>query len=92
MVNIGIVGATGMVGRNFLKIMEERNFPVNKLYLFASSKSKGTTISFKNNEYIVEELKEDSFNKPMDIALFSAGGNISKNLPHSKRERSCSNR
>ncbi len=87
MVNIGIVGATGMVGRNFLKIMEERNFPVNKLYLFASSKSKGTTISFKNNEYIVEELKEDSFNKPMDIALFSAGGNISKKFAPIAKEK-----
>ncbi|QQY80357.1 aspartate semialdehyde dehydrogenase [Keratinibaculum paraultunense] len=87
MVNIGIVGATGMVGRNFLKIMEERNFPVNKLYLFASSKSKGKTINFKNKEYIVEELKEDSFDKPIDIALFSAGGNISKKFAPIAKEK-----
>lgn len=78
MVNIGIVGATGMVGQNFLNIMEERNFPVNKLYLFASSKSKGTVIEFKGDKYIVEELNYNSFDKPMDIVLFSAGGNISK--------------
>ena len=78
MVNIGIVGATGMVGRNFLKIMEERNFPVNNLYLFASSKSQGTIIKYNNKEYVVEELNENSFDKPLDILLFSAGGDISK--------------
>ena len=78
MINIGIVGATGMVGRNFLRIMEERNFPVKNLHLFASAKSKGTIIDFNNKEYKVEELNEDSFNRPMDIVLFSAGGNISK--------------
>ena len=74
MVNVGIVGATGMVGRNFLKVMEERNFPVDKLYLFASAKSKGKKIVFNNKEFEVEELNEHSFDKPMDIALFSAGG------------------
>jgi aspartate-semialdehyde dehydrogenase len=77
-VNVGIVGATGMVGRTILEVMEERNFPVNNLYLFASSKSKGKKIQFNGKEYEVEELNEDSFNKPIDIALFSAGGDISK--------------
>ncbi|MBE6082157.1 aspartate-semialdehyde dehydrogenase [Acidilutibacter cellobiosedens] len=76
--NIGIVGATGMVGRTFLKILEEKNFPIDHLYLFASSKSKGEKILFRSKEYVVEELNEDSFNKPIDIALFSAGGEISK--------------
>ncbi len=86
-------GATGMVGRNFLKVMEERDFPVDKLYLFASSKSEGTVINFKNDEYIVEELKEDSFDRPMDMVLFSAGGNISKKIcPYCQRKRNCSNR
>jgi len=78
-INLAIVGATGMVGRTFLKVLEERNFPFNKLYLFASSKSAGNTVNYKGNDYIVEELKEDSFNdKKIDIALFSAGGDISK--------------
>ncbi|MCR2045274.1 aspartate-semialdehyde dehydrogenase [Anaerosalibacter massiliensis] len=76
--NVGIVGATGMVGRNFLRIMEERNFPVKNLYLFASSKSNGKKIVFKKEEYKVEELTENSFDKPIDLLLFSAGGNISK--------------
>ncbi len=87
MANIGIVGATGMVGRNFLKVMEERDFPVDKLYLFASSKSEGTVINFKNDEYIVEELKEDSFDRPMDMVLFSAGGNISKKYAPIAKEK-----
>jgi len=76
--NIGIVGATGMVGRTFLKVLEERNFPIDNLYLFSSKKSAGSKVMFKNKEYIVEELKEDSFTKDIDIALFSAGGEISK--------------
>jgi len=87
MVNVGIVGATGMVGRNFLKIMEERNFPVDNLYLFASSKSKGNKIKYNNREYVIEELNEKSFDKPMDIALFSAGGNISKKYAPIAKDR-----
>ena len=78
MVNVGIVGATGMVGRTFLEIMEQRNFPVDNLYLFASAKSKGTILNFNNTKYEVEELSEKSFDKPMDMVLFSAGGSISK--------------
>ncbi|MEQ2130033.1 aspartate-semialdehyde dehydrogenase [Caldanaerobacter subterraneus KAk] len=77
-VNVAIVGATGMVGRTFLKVMEERNFPVDKLYLFASSKSAGEKLYFKNKEYIVEELTEESFTRDIQIALFSAGATVSK--------------
>ncbi len=76
--NLAIVGVTGMVGRTFLKVLEERNFPFNELYLFASSKSAGELIRFKGKEYRVEELTKDSFNKNIDIALFSAGASISK--------------
>ncbi|WP_026896215.1 aspartate-semialdehyde dehydrogenase [Clostridiisalibacter paucivorans] len=77
-VNLAIVGATGMVGRTFLEVLEEKDFPINNLYLLASAKSKGKKISFRGKEYIVEELTENSFDKDIDIALFSAGGNISK--------------
>ncbi len=77
-VNIAIVGATGMVGRTFLKVLEERDFPYENLYVFASSKSVGQKAKCKGIEYIVEELREDSFDRSIDIALFSAGGNISK--------------
>lgn len=76
-INVAIVGATGVVGRMFLKILEERNFPIDNLYLFSSAKSKGSKIKFNGKEYIVEELKEDSFNRDIQIALFSAGGEIS---------------
>ena len=76
--NIAIVGATGMVGRTFLQVLEERNFPIDNLYLFSSKKSAGSTVDFNGKEYTVEELTEDSFSRDIDIALFSAGGDISK--------------
>lgn len=75
--NIAVVGATGMVGRTILRILEERNFPINNLYVFSSMKSAGTSIQFKDKTYIVEELCETSFDRDIDIALFSAGGSIS---------------
>ncbi|NMM63860.1 aspartate-semialdehyde dehydrogenase [Clostridium sp. P21] len=76
--NIAIVGASGMVGRTFLKVLDERNFPIDNLYLFASKKSAGSKMEFRGKEYVVEELNEDSFKRDIDIALFSAGGDISK--------------
>ena len=76
-INLAIVGATGMVGRTFLKILEERDFPYENLYLFASERSAGKKIICKDNEYIVEALTENSFDRDIDIALFSAGGDIS---------------
>ncbi|MBS4534172.1 aspartate-semialdehyde dehydrogenase [Clostridium sp. D2Q-14] len=78
MINLAIVGATGMVGRTFLQILNERNFPVKNLYLFASAKSKNTKLTFNKKEYTVKELTRDSLNEKIDIALFSAGGEISK--------------
>ncbi|MEG1930571.1 MAG: aspartate-semialdehyde dehydrogenase [Anaerovorax sp.] len=76
--NLAIVGATGLVGSTFLKVLEERNFPFDNLYMMSSAKSAGTTLTFKGKEYIVEELTEHSFDKPIDIALFSAGGSASE--------------
>jgi len=76
--NLAVVGATGLVGSTFLKVLEERNFPFENLYLMASAKSAGTTLIFKGKEYVVEELNEHSFDKPIDIALFSAGGSASE--------------
>lgn len=76
--NVAVVGATGMVGRTFLKVLEERNFPIENLYLFASSKSKGMYLEFKGKKYEVQELTENSFKGNIDIALFSAGGEVSK--------------
>lgn len=76
--NFAIVGATGIVGRMFLKVLEERKLPIDNIYLFASSKSKGSILNFNGNDYIVEELCESSFDKDIDIALFSAGGAVSE--------------
>lgn len=75
--NIAIVGATGLVGRMFIKVLEERNFPVKSIRLFASERSAGSSIDFKNEKIIVEKLGQNCF-KGTDIALFSAGGAIAK--------------
>lgn len=87
-INLAIVGATGLVGSTILKVLDERNFPYENLTLFASKKSAGEKIKVGNKEYIVEELKEDSFkNKNIDIALFSAGGSVSEKFaPIAKEE------
>ncbi|APH16431.1 aspartate-semialdehyde dehydrogenase [Clostridium sporogenes] len=77
--NVAVVGATGMVGRKFIEILESRNFPIENIYFFASKRSAGKTLKFKASEILVEELKEDNIkNKKIDFALFSAGGDISK--------------
>lgn len=76
--NLAVVGATGLVGSTFLKVLEERDFPFENLYMMASAKSAGKKVLFKGKEYIVEELTEHSFDKPIDIALFSAGGATSE--------------
>ena len=77
--NVAVVGATGMVGRKFLEVLTERNLPVENYYLFASKKSAGTTIDFMGKPHTVIELKEENLEgKNIDIALFSAGGDTSK--------------
>lgn len=86
-VNVAIVGATGMVGRTFLKVLEDRDFPIENLYLLASKKSAGAVVNFKGKDYIVEELNENSFDKGIDIALFSAGGDISKQYAPIAKEK-----
>lgn len=78
-VKIAIVGATGAVGEEILNVLDEFDFKIDDLLLLASKNSAGDIIEFRNKNYIVEELKNDSFkNKNMDIAFFSAGGEISK--------------
>ena len=77
-INLAVVGATGMVGRTFLKVLEERQLPIENFYVMASSRSAGSKLTFNGKEYTVEELTEHSFDKPIDIALFSAGGGTSE--------------
>ncbi len=76
--NIAVVGATGMVGRTFLKVLEELKLPVDNYYLMASKRSAGSKVEFMGKEYVIEELTENSFDKDIDIALFSAGGSTSE--------------
>ncbi|MFZ7120045.1 MAG: aspartate-semialdehyde dehydrogenase [Eubacteriaceae bacterium] len=75
---VAVVGATGMVGRKMMEVLEERNFPIENFYPMASARSKGEKIIFMGNEYTIEELTENSFDKDIDIALFSAGGTTSE--------------
>lgn len=75
--NVAIVGVTGAVGQEFLRVLEQRDFPIGNLKLLASARSAGKTIDFKGKTYTIEELTEDSFGD-VELALFSAGGSISK--------------
>src|SRR5580692_11550609 len=74
---VAIVGATGAVGIEMIKTLEKRNFPVGQLTLLASARSTGKKLPFRGQDITLTELKHDSF-KDIDIALFSAGGSISK--------------
>lgn len=76
-INLAIVGVTGMVGQTFLEVLEGKDLPIENLYLFSSARSAGSKITFKGTEYTVEELTETSFDRGIDIALFSAGGGAS---------------
>lgn len=75
--NVAVVGATGLVGQTFLKVLEEYNFPINELRLLASERSEGKKVMYAGLEYTVHTLKETSF-EGIDIALFSAGSSTSK--------------
>jgi aspartate-semialdehyde dehydrogenase len=75
--NVAVVGATGLVGRKMIQVLEERNFPVNKLIPLASERSEGKEILFKNHAIPVQHLRPDAF-RSVDIALFSAGASVSR--------------
>lgn len=75
--NIAIAGVTGAVGQEFIKILEQRDFPIKSARMLASARSVGKAVKLKGRDYPVEELTENSFNG-IDIALFSAGGARSK--------------
>jgi aspartate-semialdehyde dehydrogenase len=75
--HVAVVGATGAVGIEMIKTLEKRDFPVGKLTLLASARSTGKKLKFRGQDVVVKELTKDSFNG-IDIALFSAGGSISR--------------
>jgi len=85
-VNVAVAGATGAVGNQMIRCLEEADFPARSVKFLASSRSVGRTLRYKGDMVAVEELKEDSF-KGMDIALFSAGGGTSeKYAPYAAKD------
>ena len=78
---VAVVGATGMVGRKFLEVLEERQLPVSEYFLFASKRSAGKESTFMGKKHTVRELTDDAFQGlDIDIALFSAGGETSRHF------------
>jgi len=75
---IAIVGASGAVGQEFLRVLEQRNFPISELYLFGSQRSAGKSYNFKGKNYTVKLLQHNDDFKGIDIAFVSAGGGISR--------------
>lgn len=75
--SLAIVGVTGAVGQEFLSVLSDRSFPCRSIKMLASKRSAGRRLTFEDNEYVIEELTPESFHG-VDIALFSAGGSISK--------------
>ena len=78
MINVAVVGATGMVGQTFIRVLEEYQLPIDRIVFLASERSKGKTVTFNGKTYPIEVLDEHSFDHDLDYALFSAGGDISK--------------
>ena len=85
---LAIVGATGLVGRTMLRVLEERDVAIDTLVPLASKRSAGSTITFKGQNYVVEELTHDSFDG-LDYALFSAGGSTSRAYAPSAAKAGC---
>ena len=85
--NVAVVGATGLVGQTFLKVLKERKFPVENLYLYASARSAGKVINWEGKDYTVIELKDENIKDDIDVTLFSAGGGISKEFAPKFRDK-----
>lgn len=85
---LGIVGATGVVGKTFIKVLEEKALEFEEIRFFASKRSAGKEIEYNNKKYYVEELNEDSFDN-LDFALFSAGASTSKKYSDIASKKGC---
>lgn len=86
---IAIVGATGLVGMSALKVLEEKNLPIETYGLFATQKSAGKTLSILGKDYVVEELNENSFDTGFDFAIFAASGDIAQKYAPIAVEHGC---
>ena len=88
-IKLAVVGATGVVGRTVLKVLEEKNLPISEYVLFSSSKSAGEKLSLFEKEYTVRELNENSFDEGFDYAIFSAGGAVSEKYAPIAASKGC---
>jgi len=86
---IAIVGATGLVGRSVIKVLEEKQLPIETYGLFATKNSAGKTFSILGQNYTIQELTENSFDSGYDFAIFAAGGEISKKFASIAKENGC---
>ncbi len=86
--NVCVLGATGMVGREMIKVLEERDFPIDKFLPLASHRTAGQKVEFKGKEYTVEEAKPESFDG-IEIGLFSAGAKVSDKFAPEAAKRKC---
>ncbi|MBR2708397.1 MAG: aspartate-semialdehyde dehydrogenase [Bacilli bacterium] len=88
-IKLAVVGATGVVGRTVLKVLEEKKLPISEYVLFSSSKSAGEKLSLLGKEYTVRELNENSFDEGFDYAIFSAGGSVSEKYAPIAASKGC---
>ena len=86
---LAVVGATGLVGRKVIEVLEEYNLPISNIEFFASRRSAGTEFFFKGKQRLVHELKETSFDEGFDFAIFSAGSDISKKFAPIAASKGC---
>ena len=86
---LALVGATGLVGRTALQVLEEKKLPISEYKFFSSKKSAGTKINFLGKEYTVFELTENSFDEGFDFAIFTAGGETSKKFSPIAASKGC---
>ena len=86
---VAIVGASGAVGQEFLRVLDEQNFPISELTLFGSKRSAGRAYTFRGKEYIVKELQHNDDFKDIDVAFVSAGGGASKEFAETITKHGC---
>ena len=88
-IRLAIVGATGLVGRTVLKVLEEKKLPIDEYVLFASKNSAGKKLKFMDRDYIIQELNDLSFDSGFDYAIFSAGGKVAKKYAPIASSKGC---
>ena len=84
-----LVGATGLVGRTAIKVLEEYNLPISEIAFFASERSAGSKIKFNGKDYTVRELVDTSFDEGFDFAIFSAGSDVAKHFAPIAASKGC---